>query len=73
MTIIDGLSAVADRYELFLVDQWGVLHDGESPHDGAVETLKALRAAGWSGVPNQCRAMSWQLYHTPRLEPKTTV
>ena len=46
MTIIDGLSAVADRYELFLVDQWGVLHDGESPHDGAVETLKALRAAG---------------------------
>ena len=46
MTIIEGLSAVADRYELFLVDQWGVLHDGQSPHDGAVVTLNALRAAG---------------------------
>lgn len=46
MTIIEGLSAVADRYALFLVDQWGVLHDGESPHDGAIEALQNLRAAG---------------------------
>lgn len=44
--IIEGLSEVADRYALFLVDQWGVLHDGESPHDGAVEALRALRAKG---------------------------
>ncbi len=46
MTIIESLSAVVDRYELFLVDQWGVLHNGESPHDGAVIALKMLRAAG---------------------------
>jgi len=46
MTIIEGLSEVADRYALFLVDQWGVLHDGQSPHDGAIETLRTLRAAG---------------------------
>lgn len=44
--IIDGLGKVADRYALFLVDQWGVLHDGESPHDGAIDALRALRAAG---------------------------
>ncbi|NKB56032.1 MAG: TIGR01459 family HAD-type hydrolase [Alphaproteobacteria bacterium] len=44
--IIEGLGEVADRYALFLVDQWGVLHDGESPHDGAIEALRALRAAG---------------------------
>ncbi len=44
--IIDGLSEVADHYALFLVDQWGVLHNGESPHDGAIEALRALRAMG---------------------------
>lgn len=44
--IIEGLSQVADRYELFLVDQWGVLHDGANAHDGAIQTLRALRAAG---------------------------
>ncbi len=44
--IIDGLSEVADQYALFLVDQWGVLHDGESPHEGAIEALRALRARG---------------------------
>jgi hypothetical protein len=26
-----------------------------------VVDLRALRAAAWSGVPHQCRAMSWQL------------
>lgn len=46
MTIIEGLSEVADRYALFLVDQWGVLHDGQSPHEGAIEALQALRSAG---------------------------
>ena len=46
MTIIDGLSAVADRYELFLIDQWGVLHNGVAPHEGAIDALKALREAG---------------------------
>lgn len=44
--VIDGLGEVADRYALFLVDQWGVLHDGESPHEGAIEALQALRARG---------------------------
>jgi len=44
--LIDGLAEVVDRYALFLVDQWGVLHDGESPHDGAVETLQRLRSDG---------------------------
>ncbi len=43
---IEGLAEIADRYGLFLVDQWGVLHNGESAHDGAAATLRALRAAG---------------------------
>lgn len=43
---IPGLSAVADRYDLFVVDQWGVLHDGVRAHPGSVEALAALKATG---------------------------
>ena len=27
----DGIAAIADRFALFLVDQFGVLHDGQQP------------------------------------------
>ncbi|MGP1397307.1 MAG: TIGR01459 family HAD-type hydrolase [Inquilinaceae bacterium] len=40
------LPALADRFDVFLVDQFGVLHDGIAPYDGAVEALRALKAAG---------------------------
>lgn len=44
--VLDGLATVADKYDLFIVDQWGVLHNGEAPHVGAVDVLRALRKAG---------------------------
>lgn len=44
--LIPGLSAVVDDYDLFLIDQWGVLHDGENLHDGALNTLQELRKTG---------------------------
>jgi HAD superfamily hydrolase (TIGR01459 family) len=47
---IDRLCAVADGYDLFLLDQWGVLHNGAAIHPGACEALQALRAAGKSVV-----------------------
>ena len=43
---LSGLSEVAVDYDLFLVDQWGVLHDGINGHPGAVEALEQLRALG---------------------------
>ncbi len=42
----DGVSQLAGRYDSFLLDQWGVLHDGAAAHEGAVACLEALRAAG---------------------------
>lgn len=42
----DGLSALVTRYEGFLLDQWGVLHDGASPYPHALDCLERLRAAG---------------------------
>ena len=44
--ILDGLSSIIDEYDVFIVDQWGCIHDGESAHPGAVETLRAMRATG---------------------------
>ncbi len=41
--MLTGLSEIAADYDLFLVDQWGVLHDGETPHAGAIGALEGLR------------------------------
>jgi HAD superfamily hydrolase (TIGR01459 family) len=41
-----GLSALADHFDAFLVDQWGVLHDGATPYPGARDCLERLAAAG---------------------------
>jgi len=44
--VCDGLRSVAERTDTFLVDQWGVLHDGTRPYAGALTCLKALRDRG---------------------------
>nr|WP_274616042.1 TIGR01459 family HAD-type hydrolase [Sphingomonas sp. ACRSK] len=44
--MIAGLRDVASDHDAFLVDQFGVLHDGTAPYPGAVDTLLALRDAG---------------------------
>ncbi|WVT72057.1 TIGR01459 family HAD-type hydrolase [Sinorhizobium chiapasense] len=43
---IDRLSAIAERYDAFLIDQFGVLRDGRGPYPGAAETLVKLKDAG---------------------------
>ncbi|WP_054775021.1 TIGR01459 family HAD-type hydrolase, partial [Methylogaea oryzae] len=44
--LVAGTAAFADRYRTFLVDQWGVLHDGRQPFPGAVDCLRRLMAQG---------------------------
>lgn len=43
---IDSLALLAPRYDGFIVDLWGVIHDGVAPMPGAIECLRALIAAG---------------------------
>lgn len=45
-TFPNGLAALVPRYDGFLLDQWGVLHDGVRPYPGALAALEALRRAG---------------------------
>lgn len=46
MIVQSGMAAIAARYDGFIVDLWGVLHDGVAPYPGAVDCLERLRAAG---------------------------
>jgi len=45
-SILPGLAAVAARYEAFVLDLWGCVHDGIRPYPGVPETLAAMRGAG---------------------------
>jgi ribonucleotide monophosphatase NagD (HAD superfamily) len=44
--LLEGVASVAGAYDAFIVDLWGVLHDGAKPLPGTVECLGALKAAG---------------------------
>lgn len=39
-----GLSDISDSYSGFILDQWGVLHDGHKPYHGVIECLKELKS-----------------------------
>ncbi len=46
MRHLDGFAALAGAYDGFVVDLWGVVHDGISPYPGALDCLQRLRRAG---------------------------
>jgi HAD superfamily hydrolase (TIGR01459 family) len=46
MQHLTHLRDLAPRYAGFIVDLWGVVHDGVRPYPGAVDCLQALRDAG---------------------------
>jgi len=46
MRNLDGMASLAAQYDGFIVDLWGVIHDGVRPYPGAVACLEALRGAG---------------------------
>ena len=48
--LIDGIARIADRYDGFILDVWGVLHNGVAPYPGVVDALQRLKSAGKSVV-----------------------
>lgn len=46
IAIIDGLAEVADNYDLFIFDLWGVVHNGVETYPGAADCLSRLRRRG---------------------------
>jgi phosphoglycolate phosphatase-like HAD superfamily hydrolase len=41
-----GIEQVAKDYDIFLLDMWGVMHDGSRPYEGVIDTVKKLKEAG---------------------------
>ena len=46
MRAIEGLGEIADAFDVAVLDQWGVLHDGSRPYPHAAEALKSLSRQG---------------------------
>ena len=44
--IATGIHAFAEDYDLWIVDQCGVLHDGQVPYSGAIDCLLRLLSLG---------------------------
>jgi HAD-superfamily class IIA hydrolase, TIGR01459 len=64
--LIHGLSQVAGDFDAFILDLWGVVHDGVEAYPGAAETFAAIRAAGrktllLSNAPRRADALIEQL------------
>jgi HAD superfamily hydrolase (TIGR01459 family) len=46
MKYIDGLAEILEKYDYFIFDIWGVVHDGSSLYPQALETFKYLNKIG---------------------------
>ncbi len=46
LNFIKGISEITNKFDYYIIDLWGVLHDGHDPYKGAVSALKNLKAAG---------------------------
>lgn len=44
--LVDGIGAFADRYQGFILDQWGVIHDGRQPLPDALAAILELKRRG---------------------------
>jgi HAD superfamily hydrolase (TIGR01459 family) len=48
--ILSGLAEIAGRYDGFILDLWGVVHDGVKPYPGVLETLGHIKDLGKRAV-----------------------
>lgn len=59
---ISGLSEIQSDFDGFILDLWGLVHDGEKPYPPSADTLRALKAAGkktilLSNAPRRAHAL----------------
>jgi HAD superfamily hydrolase (TIGR01459 family) len=63
---IGGLREIAARFDAYLLDLWGLVHDGQMLYPGVAECLSALRAQGkriifLSNSPNRAHSVARKL------------
>lgn len=50
LQVLPGFAPLAERYDGFILDLWGVVHDGVKPYPGAVDCLARMKAMGRRSV-----------------------
>ena len=43
---LPGIESLIENFDVFFLDQYGVLHDGAAPYPGALQCLRMIRASG---------------------------
>ena len=43
MQSIEGIKEIIDKYEVFILDQWGVMHDGNKGYSHAIRCINYLK------------------------------
>lgn len=62
LRVLSGLREIEGEFDGFILDLWGLIHDGERPYPPAERTLRALRDAGkktllLSNAPRRAHAL----------------
>ena len=45
MDLKKGVAEIVDQFDVFLLDMWGVMHDGFRPYEGVLDVVQQLRQA----------------------------
>ena len=44
--VLSGVRDIVDRYDVFLLDMWGVMHDGQVAYEGVLDVVSKLKEQG---------------------------
>lgn len=53
IAILPGIAAIAEAYDGFVLDLWGVVHDGHKPYPDAIDCLTRLHGARQGDTKNK--------------------
>jgi HAD superfamily hydrolase (TIGR01459 family) len=64
--ILPGFSTIAARYDVALIDLWGVVHNGKTPYPDVLDCLERMRISGitrilLSNAPRRASAVARQI------------
>jgi HAD superfamily hydrolase (TIGR01459 family) len=46
LSFVKSIEQVAKDHDIFLLDMWGVMHDGTTPYEGVLDCVQQLKGAG---------------------------
>lgn len=64
LPVLSGLAEIAPRYDGYILDLWGVIHDGRTVYPGVIDALEHLGALGKPVVMlSNAPRRAWSLVH----------